>query len=150
MGISVRFGTYSGDPEVVEKTITWSGSAVSCQLVNTDMLNPILKVSAAYKNVTYCSISDFGSRMYFVESVESIAGTHCLLHCHVDVLYTYASAIKDLDCFVHRNESINKWKRDRSDPAILTNNRRLVYGRNFGNTDLNGGLGQYFIVGIIG
>lgn len=150
MSVSVTFGEYSGDPEVVSKTISWYGDAVSCQLVNTDMLNPILKVSASYKDTTYCSIAEFGGRYYFVENPESIAGGHCLLHCRVDVLYTYETGIKALDCFVHRNEDINKWKKDRSDPAILTTNRRLVYGRNFGNTDLNGGLGQYFIVGIIG
>lgn len=150
MAVSVQFGTCSCENEVVNKSGSVTlGTAVSCEMVNTDILNPVLKVNARI-NKNYCYISDFGGRYYFIETIETIAGKHCLCHCHVDVLYTYASGIKGLDCFVHRNESINKWKRDRSDPAILTNNRRLVYGRNFGNTDLNGGLGQYFIVGIIG
>lgn len=107
MGLSVKFGTYSCENNELDKTdwITWmnNSQSYSCQLVNTDILNPILKVGSDKVEATYVEIEDF-SRFYFVERVESIAGTHCLLHCHVDVLHTYRSAIGNLECLVARNE----------------------------------------------
>lgn len=103
MGIQVKFGTYSCENNELDKKPTLDEQYTSCQLVNTDILNPILKVDSGKVGKTYVEIKDF-SRFYFVESVESIPGGHCLLHCHVDVLHTYKDYIKEMDCLVARNE----------------------------------------------
>lgn len=115
MALSVDFGTCNVENEVVDKgvsgAITWTNQNVSCDWLNTDILNPVLKVQSGKVNCNYVKINSFGGRFYFVESAESYAGTHCILRCHVDVLYTYKSAILGLTCFVARNEDISKWKR---------------------------------------
>ena len=106
MAFSINIGTCNCENEVVDKDgkITWSGGeGISAVMVNTDILNPILKVKGTYSGGNYVKINEFG-RYYFVESVESLAGAHCLLRCHVDVLYTYCSSIKGLTCLVSRNE----------------------------------------------
>lgn len=135
MAIEVVFGTYDGDDEIVDKDglIVWDEDPTNCTRVNTDLLNPILKCDKAIRNYNYISIPFFG-RYYFVESIEGLAGTHCLVHCHVDVLYTYATQIKGLTCLVHRNEDIEKWKRDITDTAIIASNRRVIYGTEFGDS----------------
>ena len=119
MGIHVKFGTYSCENNELDKSqwIQWlpNNNWVDCQLVNTDILNPILKVTNGKVNSTYVEIQEFG-RFYFVESVDSIVGRHCLLHCHVDVLYTYRSGIGNLECLVARNEF--DWDGDIADPMI--------------------------------
>lgn len=114
MAIGVQFGTCSCENEVVDKrgSVTL-GNSVSCEMVNTDILNPILRVNTRI-DANYCSISDFGGRFYYIETVEGIAGGHCLCHCHVDVLYSHCSAIKGLTCLVSRNEN------DRNDSIVDT------------------------------
>lgn len=122
MAISVDFGTCNVENEVVNKgatgAITWTNQNVSCDWLNTDILNPVLKVQSGKVNSNYIKINTFGGRYYFVESAESYAGTHCILRCHVDVLYTYKDAILGLTCLVLRNEDINKWKRDEVDNVL--------------------------------
>ena len=128
MAVSVQFGTCSCENEVVDKTGKVSlGSVVSCEMVNTDILNPVLKVNARVSN-NYCKIEDFGGRYYFIETIETIAGGHCLCHCHVDVLYTYASSIKGLECLVSRNE----FEQDEHivDPLIPVKCTDVVYAKN--------------------
>lgn len=122
MAIKVDFGTCNVENEVVNKgatgAITWTNQNVDCDWLNTDILNPVLKVQSGKVNCNYVKINSFGGRYYFVESAESYAGTHCILRCHVDVLYTYKDAILGLTCLVLRNEDINKWKRDEVDNLL--------------------------------
>lgn len=125
MAVSVQFGTCSCENEVVDKSgSVILGNAYNCEMVNTDILNPVLKVNARIDK-NYCYISDFGGRYYFIETIETIAGGHSLCHCHVDVLYTYASGIKGLECLVLRNESENMWNRDLTDHCLPVSNRRI-------------------------
>lgn len=153
MAISVDFGTCNVENEVVDKgatgSITWTSKNVKCDWLNTDILNPVLKVQSGKVNCNYVKINTFGGRYYFVESAESYAGTHCILRCHVDVLYTYKSDILGLTCLVLRNEDINKWKRDYTDLAIPVSNKRVTYGKNFGSDKVNGGTLQEFLIGVI-
>ena len=153
MAISVDFGTCNVENEVVDKSatgaITWTYQNVNCDWLNTDILNPVLKVQSGKVNCNYVKINSFGGRYYFVESAESYAGTHCILRCHVDVLYTYKSAILGLTCLVLRNEDINKWKRDETDAVIPVSNRRVVYGRNMSNTSIVKSTSDEYIVGIM-
>lgn len=153
MAISVDFGTCNVENEVVDKgatgAITWTNQNVNCDWLNTDILNPVLKVQSGKVNCNYVKINTFGGRYYFVESAESYAGTHCILRCHVDVLYTYKSAILGLTCLVLRNEDINKWKRDETDSVIPVSNRRVVYGRNMSNSSIVKSTSDEYIVGIM-
>lgn len=108
MAFTISMGTCSCENEVVDKDgyIEWLTGAedVSAQMVNTDILNPVLKVLGGRSGCNYVYIKDFGKRYYFVESVEAVAGGHCILRCHVDVLYTYKDSILGLTCLVSRNE----------------------------------------------
>lgn len=153
MALSVDFGTCNVENEVVDKgaegAITWTNQNVSCDWLNTDILNPVLKVQSGKVNCNYVKINSFGGRFYFVESAESYAGTHCILRCHVDVLYTYKSAILGLTCLVLRNEDISKWKRDETDAVIPVSNRRVIYGRNMSNTSIVKSTSDEYIVGIM-
>lgn len=150
MSISVQFGTCSCENEVVDKSGSVTlGTAVSCVMVNTDIINPILKVESDKASSTYCYISDFG-RYYFVESCEGTTGAHCFLRCHVDVLYTYKDSIVGLTCLVMRNEDINKWKRDLTDRCIPASNRRVGWSKTFGtHLVASGTSGNEYVFGYI-
>ena len=137
--MNVLFGVCSCENEVVDKEpfITFDEDYTDCTRVNTDILNPILKLTHYQRGYNYVSIPYLGGRMYFVESVESLAGTHCLLHCHVDVLYTYKDQITGLNCFVSRNESEEEWNRDMTDNSLPVSNRRIGISRDVGDQIIN-------------
>lgn len=128
MAYTLKIGTCSCENEVVDKSgsVTLSGD-ISAVMVNTDSLNPIFKVQGSYSGSNYCSCSEFG-RFYYIENVEALAGGHCLLHCHVDVLYTYKDSILGLTCLVSRNE----FKQDGNlmDPKIVSKCSNTIYDKN--------------------
>lgn len=138
MAYTLKVGTCACENNVVDKSgkVTL-GQDISCVMVNTDSLNPIFKVDGTRSNSNYCYCSEFG-RYYFIESVEALAGGHCLYHCHVDVLYTYSAQIKELECFVARNENISKWKRDYADRLIPVTNNRSGVSKIIGSASLGG------------
>lgn len=137
MGIHVKFGTYTCENNELDKSqwIQWlpNDQWNDCQLVNTDILNPILKVTNGKVSSTYVEIQEFG-RFYFVESVESIAGSHCLLHCHVDVLHTYRNGIGNLECLVTRNEDKSKQAKELVDNSMVIDKLRGFKNRGFGDS----------------
>lgn len=138
MAYTLNVGTCACENNVVDKSGSVTlGQDISCVMVNTDSLNPIFKVDGTMSNSNYCYCSEFG-RYYFIESVEALAGGHCLYHCHVDVLYTYSAQIKGLECFVARNENISKWKRDYADRLIPVTNNRSGVSKIIGSASLGG------------
>lgn len=138
MAYTLKVGTCACENNVVDKSGSVTlGQDISCVMVNTDSLNPIFKVDGTRSGSNYCYCSEFG-RYYFIESVEALAGGHCLYHCHVDVLYTYCDQIKELECFVSRNEKISKWKKDYADRLIPVTNNRSGISKPIGNAMLGG------------
>jgi len=148
MAIKVKFGTYSCENNELDKSdwLTMDNTYTDCQLVNTDILNPILKVSSGKVNSTYVEIQDF-NRFYFVERVESIPGSHCLLHCHVDVLHTYRTGIKAMECLVTRNEDKSKQASELVDTCMLIDKKRRFKNRGFGDSLITNDV--CYVIGVI-
>ena len=150
MAFTISIGTFTGENELVDKDgkISWEANGVTAQMVNTDILNPVLKVSSGRSDCNYVKIADFGNRYYFIESVEAVAGGHCLLRCHVDVLYTYKDSIKGLTCLVSRNEfQENPYL---VDPLVPIEKQFVVYSKNVGSSKVidASGIYNYFLVKI--
>lgn len=95
----------TAENEVVDKSIYLSGSvSTNCEMVNTDILNPILKLSSNYLDKNYVLIPEFENRYYYVSSIEMLRGGHMLMNCHVDVLMTYKDNILQTNCNITRQE----------------------------------------------
>lgn len=119
----------SADNRVVDKTNYLSDLVtLNCEMVNTDILDPTIKLSSNYLTYNYAYIPSF-NRWYFVRGDDTIEGTHILKFCHVDVLMTYKEEIKNLTCHVTRNE--NETLSDISDniPVIL---KKQIISQTFG------------------
>ena len=70
-----------------------SGTDVTVALKdNCSILNPIFDTTSVPDNVSYIYVADFG-RYYFVSDVVHITKDRIEIHCDVDVLATYKSAI---------------------------------------------------------
>lgn len=96
----------TAENEVVDKTSYMSANvSTDCEMVNTDILNPVLKLSSNFLDKNYVLIPDFENRYYFVSSIEMLRGGHMLMNCHIDVLMTYKDIILQTECNIVRQEN---------------------------------------------
>ena len=104
--MTINLYNCTAENEVVDKTSYMSGNvSTSCEMVNTDVLNPVLKLSSNFLDKNYVLIPDFENRYYFVSSIEMLRGGHMLMNCHVDVLMTYKDIILQTECNIVRQEN---------------------------------------------
>lgn len=122
----------TAENEVVDKTSYMTGSvSTSCEMVNTDVLNPILKLSSNYLDKNYVLIPEFENRYYYVSSIEMLRGGHMLMNCHVDVLMTYKENILQSSCNIVRQENANSGTL--TDSYYSVNNRKINKIKKFGD-----------------
>lgn len=88
---------------------------------NCSILRPriIIKSSSSIYNFDYMVISTFG-RSYFIDDIISIGNDMWEIRAHVDVLETYATAIKANSAVIRRQE--NKYNLYLDDPEFKTYN----------------------------
>lgn len=127
--MTITLSNTTDEVEVLDKTLTDSVSR-ECVLVNTDVLNPILKLESVVINKNYVYIPTF-KRYYFVRTVETINGMHTLLYCSVDVLMSYKNEIMELKAYVSRNEFDANFLLNDSSMPLLAEKKLVVKG--FGN-----------------
>lgn len=140
----VRVSKCSDENERVEKTLN-SITTLECTMVNTDILSPILKLNSSYIDKNYCEIPEF-NRFYFIDSIETLYGGHCLIHCSVDVLMTYKEKIKGLSVYVERNEfDVNKLLIDSKLP--ISADKKLIVKR-FGEEMST--VNTEYLIGVLG
>lgn len=75
----------------------------------TSIIDPVIMVNCELSNVTRCNyitISSFG-RSYFVNNIRSIRSGLVEFSCHVDVLSSFADAIKTNTAIIRKQE--NNW-----------------------------------------
>ena len=122
----------TAENEVVDKSIYLTGSvSTNCEMVNTDVLNPVLKLSSNFLDKNYVLIPDFENRYYFVSSIEMLRGGHMLMNCHIDVLMTYKPYILQTSCNIVRQENANSGTL--TDSFYSVNNRKINKIKKFGN-----------------
>ena len=72
----------------------------------TSIIDPVIKIECDLSAVTWCnylSIPAFG-RSYFVNNIRSIRNGLVEFTCHVDVLSSFASQIRDNSAIIKRQE----------------------------------------------
>lgn len=143
--MTINLSECSDENEVVYKELTGTVQA-DCVMVNTDILNPILKVNGTFIDKNYVFIPTFGDRYYFVKSIETIPGGHCLIYCEIDVLMTYKAYLNEIDVYVSRNEKDgNNLIPDNN--IVLSSDKRIVV-KKFG-VPMTSVSGEY-LIGVIG
>ena len=95
------------DPRTISKTLA-NQVDYTCQLLDSaEMVNPTLRVKCTNEtfNANYCYISFF-DRFYYITGQTVESANTILLHCQLDVLYTYRQALLSSTFLVTRNENI--------------------------------------------
>lgn len=111
--MTITFYKTTSEPNRVDKSLTSLGNTeiiVGYGGKDLDKINPFVRVKVETadfdKNCNYAYIDEF-SRYYFVESVTIVDGGLFELRLHVDVLYTYKTAIGTSDALVVRSGNTN-------------------------------------------
>lgn len=87
---------------VLNKTLTNQISR-NCEIIEmTNILQPVLKIKGLY-NHNYCYIPFF-SRYYYITDISYHNGIS-YLYLRVDVLMSYKDDIKNLECYITRQEN---------------------------------------------
>lgn len=116
--MTLTFYSVTDDPRTLTKTLgtathTVTGAVIyqECSILAPSfMLDYDSDIIASNYIVADSSLNN---RHYFIKDVSLIPGGKCVVHCAIDVLMTYNTAIKDLKCNIVRNENIvNKWLPD--------------------------------------
>lgn len=128
--INIKFYNCTDENEVVHKNLTGETSK-NGYMVNTDVLNPILKVESNVLGKTYCYIEHF-SRYYFISHIEMLDGKHCLVYCRIDVLMTYKGELENLEGLIARNEDKTKMDKMLPDTCMPISSNRLIYTKDLG------------------
>ena len=128
MSFSIILQRNNSEVNKVDKSLTTITTMTGTLKNETSIIDPVILFEASLsdlKNCNYCTISDFG-RSYFVNNIRSIRNGLVELTCHVDVLSTYKSQIRQQFAIVKRQqENWNLYLNDGSfkvyqNPMVLT------------------------------
>ena len=143
--MSHKIDTYTNtsDDHTINKVLTAVSSQVDCLLKNdTELIRPELIMSGSTsQDFNYVYIEDFG-RYYFVRN-RTYSKQHYIVSLEVDVLMSFRSEIKDLECIAKRSSStFNVFQRD---PEVSILNRNIIATQKF-----SGFSGQSIILSVSG
>lgn len=128
MSFSIILQRNNSEVNKVDKSLTTITTMTGTLKNETSIIDPVILFEASLsdlKNCNYCTISEFG-RSYFVNNIRSIRNGLVELSCHVDVLSTYKSQIRQQFAIVKRQqENWNLYLNDGSfkvyqNPMVLT------------------------------
>lgn len=107
----VKFYKNKSDKLVVDKDVTQCGSDITSAVIKEDVsiTDPVfwLKDYTGFNVATanYCYI-DTLDRYYYITDIVVINNSVYEIHCHVDVLKTYASGIRSNTAVIARQQSL--------------------------------------------
>ena len=108
LSITLKLQTCTSDDRVVNKTLSDITSVTATIKEDCSIIDPVFLVSggvSTYANCNYCTVSNFGGRQYFVRDIKTASNGMTELHCHCDVLSTWASDLGSLEAVIERQEN---------------------------------------------
>lgn len=145
MGFTVNMCSSGSPVEALTKSLTY-GSNYTCELKQgTSILKPVIIVKTS-DNITgynYMDIREF-SRYYFIDDIKSIHNGIWEVSAHVDVLTTYATAIKNNMAVLERQASVYNLYLNDEDFCVYANEQ--IQTLLFSKTDFNKALTYCLVV----
>lgn len=105
----VHFHKIADDRKIVDKAIDSTTLVKTCNSVHykddVDILNPVLEIAydASLTTANYVYVPDW-CRYYYINNITT-GMQRLFFECHVDVLKTYSTDIKKLNCVIARQEN---------------------------------------------
>lgn len=145
MGFTVTLKVNSSPVEKIGKTLS-TGTDYTCRLKeNTSILKPTLILLSVVDptGYNYMYISEFG-RYYFIDDIVSVNNNVWEISGHVDVLETYATAIKANSAVIKRQR--NKFNLYLDDPEFHVLNKQRVQTFRFPENGFDKNLSYILVV----
>ena len=102
---TITIGTTS--KKINSTSNSFSGTQLTCKLKNpTSVHDPVFEVAGLTDGAMY-NYASWGSRYYWIDDVIQITNTISEVHCHLDPLATYKSAITNTSALVIYGDSTN-------------------------------------------
>lgn len=129
--MTIKLYNMTSEKNKIGKTMTQVGGDITGALRNsTSVTDPVItfELSASdVGSVNYAYITEF-NRYYFVNKIVSVVNGLWEITCHVDVLESYADAIKALDVVVDRSTDFsNSLLADNEAVAMQADRRKVLY-----------------------
>lgn len=136
--ITVYLYNNAEDKRVVSKTLTAQRTVSATLLAASSVINPRLRLSwvDAMASYNYCYIPAF-NRYYFITDITADTGGAAIINASVDVLMSYADAIKNCPAVVVRYARANQSGTNRS-TWITDNKLPLTTGRTLKAVEFEG------------
>lgn len=96
---------------MVDKSITSMFTLTGTLRDGTSIIDPQFLVDAsvdAFVGCNYVTVPEFG-RSYFIRNIESFRNNLSIISCHVDVLSSFASEIRENVGIVRKQENVNAY-----------------------------------------
>lgn len=109
MSFTIAIQRTTSEKNRLTKSLTTIATLTGTLKNETSIIDPVIIVEgnlSDYVSCNYCTITSFG-RSYFVTNIRSVRNNLIELTCHVDVLSTYAAAIRANRAIIKRQE--NNW-----------------------------------------
>ena len=131
MSFNIILQRNNSENNKVGKSITDIATVTGTLKEETSIIDPIIKIAgdiSDYTGCNYITISAF-ERSYFVLNIRSLRNGLFELTCHVDVLESFKSEIRDNKCIIKRQE--NKWNLYLNDGSLKVYQNPLVLTKEF-------------------
>ena len=118
MSFTITLYTNNSDKIVMDKKLNLITTLTGNLRDETSIINPIIIIEAeksTISNLNYIKIDEF-ARSYFVNEIKSVRHNIWELSCHVDVISSFATEIRNNEAIIKRQES--KWNLYLNDDSI--------------------------------
>ena len=107
MSFNIVLQTSNSERNKLDKTITDIATLSGVLKQETSIIDPVFIIEgdiSQYINCNYCTISTFG-RSYFINNIRSIKQNLFEISCHVDVLSSFKTQIRNNTAILKRSEA---------------------------------------------
>ena len=105
MSITITFYNMTSPVISVDKSMSQVLSLTGSLREESNIINPeILIQAASISNINYAYIPEF-NRYYFVTEIKSVRTNVWRVYLHVDVLYSFRSAIRNNKALIYRQQN---------------------------------------------
>lgn len=144
--LQIQLGQFSGDDRQLDKAIN-NIVTRNCEVYgDNSLLSPVflLDYDDSLLSKNYAYVPAWGKYYFIVSPLAMSSGRRCIISCQEDPLMTFRNGIRNLDCYIIRNEKTrNKYLVDEFYPAEILS---TVTTLKFNATPFNITLGDNNIV----
>lgn len=134
MSFNIVIQTNTSEKNRVDKSLTDISTLTGTLRNDTSIVDPVFRIEGditQYLAANYCTVPSFG-RSYFINNIRSLRAGLFEINCHVDVLSSYKTQLRENSAIIHRSE--RNWNLYLNDGSIKTTQNPSISTLEFDET----------------